>query len=301
LKYRPTVDVVIPCYNVAHIVEKCVTSILNQQYPHPVKVFLVDDGSSDHTLNQLQVFSRHPAVTVLRHKNNRGLAATRNTGIKAGSGEVICFLDSDMVVQPNWIESLVNVLSDHQVVGVIGDSTCPEDEPMNSLDQYLYHRKRGARQFGDNSEISFPYFLFHNTAVKRSVFEIIDLFNEKITSYGGEDTDLAIRLWEAYPKSLRYSSKAQSIHYHKREFNEFCQLMYRYGKINLPSLIAQFPQYSDALGGEWIHSIKGYFLFNPIIRWGIRNLDRFCDGFWLARYQVIDAVIRGARSSIVEK
>ena len=301
MNYSPTVDIVIPCYNVTHIVEKCVKSIMVQEYDNTVKIYLVNDGSTDNTAELLESFSNQSNVTVIHHERNKGLASARNTGIKAGNGEVICFLDSDMVVKQNWIKSHIQVLSDKNVVGVIGDSKIPEGETANLLDKYLYDKRRGARQFGEGKPINFQYFLFHNTAVKRSVFEIIDLFDEKITTYGGEDTELAIRLWEAYPESLRYSSEAISEHHHKRSLDEFCLSMFHYGKSNLSSLIAQYPHYSNELGGQWINSIKGYGLFNPLVRWGVRKMHRFYGCFWSVRYLVVDAVIRGVRSAPVGK
>ncbi len=301
MNYCPTVDIIIPCYNVAHVVEKCFKSIMIQEYDNTVKIYLVNDGSTDNTAELLESFSNRSNVYVIQHERNKGLASARNSGIKAGSGDVICFLDSDMVVKQNWIKALIKVLSDNNVVGVIGDSKIPDGETANTLDKYLYDKRRGARRIGEGKPINFQYFLFNNTAVKRSVFEIIDLFDEKITTYGGEDTELAIRLWEAYPESLRYSSEAISEHYHRRNLDEFCLSMFHYGKSNLSSLISQYPHYSNELGGQWIHSVKGYCLFNPFVRWGVRKTQRICDCFWLIRYLVVDAVIRGARSSLVEK
>ncbi|MFQ6677348.1 MAG: glycosyltransferase [Fidelibacterota bacterium] len=300
MNYCPTVDVVIPCYNVAHVVEKCVRSVINQEYDNTVKIYLVNDGSTDHTAELLGSFSNQSNITVIHHERNKGLASSRNSGIRAGNGDVICFLDSDMVVKQNWIKMQTQVLSNNNVVGVIGDSKMPKNEKINSLDKYLYDKRRGARRFEEGEPINFQYFLFNNTAVRRSVFEIIDLFDENITMYGGEDTELAIRLWEAYPDSLRFSLKAVSEHHHKRSFGTFCESMFQYGKTNLPSLITQYPQYTNHLGGQWIHSIKGYSLFNPILRFGVQKTHRFCDHYWLSRYLVVDAVIRGARSSSVE-
>ncbi len=272
-----------------------------QEYDNTVKFYLINDGSTDHTAELLESFSNQSNITVIHHERNKGLASARNSGIKAGNGNIICFLDSDMIVKQNWIKLHIQILSDNNVVGVIGDSKIPGSETANLLDKYLYDKRRGARQFGEGIPINFQYFLFNNTAVRRSVFEIIDLFDEKITTYGGEDTELAIRLWEAYPESLRYSSEAMSEHYHKRSLDEFCLSMFHYGKFNLSSLITQYPHYSNELGGHWINSMKGYCLFNPFMRWAVRKTNRICDCFWLTRYLVVDAVIRGARSSLVEK
>ena len=92
------------------------------------------------------------------------------------------------------------------------------------------------------------------------------------------------------------SSKAMCEHHHKRALNEFCKSMYHYGKNNFPILLKKYPQYKDDLGGNWIYTLKGLFLFNPIVRWFVGLLNRYLPNIFLTRYMVIDAVIRGARS-----
>ena len=293
----PTIDIVVPCYNVAYIVEHCVSSLLKQSYSeNAITIYLVNDGSSDTTGEILESFSNHQHVKIIHNEKNRGLSAARNSGIQAGDGEVICFLDSDMTVNSDWISAHLNILGKNNIVGVLGDSHLPEGQQPNKLDRYLYDSRRGARRFGEGIPIRFSHFLFNNTSLKRSVFDVIELFDENITSYGGEDTELAIRLWEEYPDGLRFSFSAVCEHHHSRELNEFCNSMYQYGKTNLPSLLEQFPQYSAELGGEWIKSMKGYILFNPIMRWVVSKSRHIYSSYWLSRYQVIDAVIRGARS-----
>jgi len=295
MNYCPTVDIIVPCYNVDHIVEKCVNSVLKQTYKNNVKIYLVNDGSTDNTANILEPFAKNTNITVMHHEQNRGLSTARNSGINAGKGEVICFLDSDMVVKQNWIESHIIVLSDKGIVGVIGDIKLPETEEANPLDKYFYDKRRGARSVGEGGKVDFTYFLLNNTSVKRSVFEIIDFFDENITSYGGEDTDLAIRLWEAYPNGLCFSSKAVSEHHHKRELYEFCQSMSQYGKTNFQILLKKYPHYKNNLGGQYINSLSGYIIFNPITRFMVNILGSMIENYWLKRFLVVDSVIRGAR------
>lgn len=296
MNWTPLVDVIIPCYNVEHIVESCISSVLNQQYQGVFNIFLVNDGSTDQTGTVLDSFHSHSYIKIIHLEKNSGLSTARNKGINAGNGEVILFLDSDMVVQDNWINEHICALGQNNIIGVIGDSILPNGIKPNVLDKYLYDMRRGARQFGENTSISFPYFLFNNTSVKRAIFDVVKLFDENITSYGGEDTELAIRIWEAYPNSLRYSSKAMCEHHHKRALDEFCRSMYNYGRTNLPVLLEKYPQYKNDLGGDWIYTSKGFFLFNPIVRWFIGLLNRYFSNYFLTRYMVIDAVIRGARS-----
>ena len=297
MNWTPLVDVIIPCYNVEHIVENCISSVLNQQYQRDFNIFLVNDGSTDQTGTILDSFHSHSHIKIIHLEKNGGLSTARNEGINAGNGEVVLFLDSDMVVQDNWINEHIRALGQNNIVGVIGDSILPKEIKPNVLDKYLYGLRRGARQFGENTSISFHYFLFNNTSVKRAIFDVVELFDENITSYGGEDTELAIRLWEAYPDGLRFSFTASSEHHHQRELKDFCQSMHHYGKNNLPILLGKYPAYLSDLGGDWIYTLKGFVLFNPIIRWFVEILNRYRPNYFLTRYMLIDAVVRGARSS----
>ena len=296
MSWSPTVDVIIPCYNVKHIVKKCIDSVLKQRYRGKYVIFLINDGSTDQTGAILDSFGNNDNISVIHLKKNSGLSTARNSGVKLSNGEVIIFLDSDMVVKENWIDEHINALRDPHVVGVIGDSKLPKGIEANILDQYFYDPRRGARHFGEKVPIFFPYFLFNNTSVKRLVFDVVELFDEKIKSYGGEDTELAIRLWEAYPDGLRFSFSASCEHHHQRDLKDFCESMYHYGKTNLPTIIKQFPNHKSALGGKWIHSLKGFLLFNPFARWVISKIHQLSSNYWTIRYQVLDSVIRGARS-----
>ena len=114
----------------------------------------------------------------------------------------------------------------------MGDSCLPKNVQPNSLDRYFYSFYRGARNIGESKPLHFRWFLFNNTVIRRSALEVVGKFDDIFTTYGGEDTDLSIRLWEKYPYGLRFSSKAISEHYHERHLEEFCSSMYFYGKNN---------------------------------------------------------------------
>ena len=295
--YNPIVDIIIPCYNVEKIIKKCLNSILNQKYDNQINIYLIDDGSTDNTLSILRSFSTNKNICIISNERNLGRAVTRNKGIKKGDGEVILFLDSDMTVNNNWVKSHVSMLANDNIVGVVGDYILPDDITPNKLDKYLYHPKRGARKFTNNSKIKFQHFLFSNTSIKRNILNNIAIFDESIIYYGGEDTDLAIRLWEKFPDGLIFTTKAPSKHHSNKNINEFYHSMYIYGNKNLPLLLKKYPKYTHELGGEYINTFKGYFIFNPITRSIIQMINLVITNYWITKYLVVDSVIRGARES----
>ena len=260
------VAVIVPCYNIAHIIDKCIESILQQDYPQDkFSIIVVNDGSTDNTKKNLEDYKTYPNFYLLNLEKNKGLSTARNTGIKNSQSEIICFLDGDMIIKPNWLQIIVAELMSEEIIGVIGDTTLPKGEEPNILDHYFYNAQRGARKFGENSAIGPTWILFNNTAVKRFAIKKTGLFDEKFTSYGGEDTDMAIRLWYNFPNAFRFSSKISAEHHHKRTLHQFCKQMEIYGQINLPFLLDRYPEYHQELAGDWVTTWKGRFLFNALL------------------------------------
>ena len=132
-----TVAIVVPCNNVAHIVDQCINSLIRQEYPKDkFSIIAVNDGSTDNTKDHLEVFKTQPNFYLFDHEKNKGLSATRNTGIKNSQSEIVCFLDSDMVIQPDWLQLIVAEFVADEVIGVIGDTTLPKAERSERLDNY---------------------------------------------------------------------------------------------------------------------------------------------------------------------
>jgi len=291
-----TVAVVVPCNNVAHIVDQCIESLVQQDYPKDkFSIIAVNDGSTDDTKEHLELFKTHPNFYFFDHDKNKGLSVARNTGIENSQSDIVCFLDSDMVIQSDWLQLIVVELMAEEVIGIIGDTILPKGEKPNLLDHYFYSAQRGARRFGEGSAIGPTWFLFNNTAVKRYAIKKTGLFDEKFTSYGGEDTDMAIRLWHNFPDALRFSSKISAEHHHKRNLKQFCKQMENYGRTNLPLLLDRYPEYHKELAGDWVTTWKGRFLFNALFSNLLHVINIILPNIIITRYLVIYSVICGAR------
>ena len=192
------IDIVIPCYNVENIIEKCLNSLLSQSYPKDkYHCYFVNDYSNDKTGEILDKYSRDQNITIIHHEKNKGLSATRNTGVAAGDAEFIAFLDGDMTVKKDWIKSFLPYFNNN-IIGVMGDNMPPSDIILNPIEKYYFGTKRGARQFGDGDHISFQYNVLGNAMIKRSKLLEVGFFDENIIQYGGEDTDLSARIWDKY-------------------------------------------------------------------------------------------------------
>lgn len=99
------VTIVVPIYNVEKYLERCIDSILSQTYKN-IEVILVNDGSTD---NSLQLCNKYKSIdnrVIIIDKLNGGLSDARNAGIKKACGEYISFIDSDDFILPTMIEKM---------------------------------------------------------------------------------------------------------------------------------------------------------------------------------------------------
>lgn len=111
-----TLSIVIPVYNRAHIVQRTLTSVLNQDY-RPLQVILVDNYSTDNTLDVLNSFASqyqsHDLDIKVIQESTHTAGAARNSGAKLASGEWIMFFDSDDEMSSNLVSSYLKCIESH--------------------------------------------------------------------------------------------------------------------------------------------------------------------------------------------
>lgn len=103
--YLPLISVIVPVYNVAKILERCINSIRQQIYPN-LEIILVDDGSTDMSGTFCDVFAKQDQRIKVIHQPNQGLSMARNAGLKLATGKWVTFVDSDDTIHPDMIDLL---------------------------------------------------------------------------------------------------------------------------------------------------------------------------------------------------
>lgn len=129
------VSLILPVYNVAPYISRCLKSVMDQTYTGTMECILVDDcGEDDSMAIARQLIAQYQGQIIFRilsHDHNRGLSAARNTGIRAAQGDYLYFLDSDDWIDPQCIASMVSLVERYPGVEMVqaGAHTCGAD-PM---------------------------------------------------------------------------------------------------------------------------------------------------------------------------
>lgn len=113
------ISVVIPVYNAAKYLQRCLASVLCQTYTD-IECILVNDGSKDKSVQLCQSFAKKDSRIIVVNKENEGVDKTRFEGLKHASGEFVMFLDSDDWLEKDAVENLMKPMSQFEADVVVG-------------------------------------------------------------------------------------------------------------------------------------------------------------------------------------
>jgi glycosyltransferase involved in cell wall biosynthesis len=211
---RADVSIVLCTYNRADMLGPALESLVRQETHGQFRfeVVVVDDGSTDGTQVTLQKIVKDSQVPIrcLRGEG-RGIAAARNTGVAAASGEWLAFFDDDQLAEPNWLEEL-RACAGQAGVDVVGGAVrlhLPDEEirKISPFCRATLGETNGGRKLGKCFRKTFPG--SGNMLVRATVFQAVGQFDESWTR-GGSDIELTARLRRAgleawfTPKAIVY-------------------------------------------------------------------------------------------------
>ena len=184
------ISVIIPNYNSGKFLGEAIESVVNQTYKN-IEIIVINDGSTDNTEEIAKKWQkRDERVRYLKHKENKGPSAARNTGIKNSRGEYIAFLDADDVWLPKKIEIQINKINDLDADLVF--SNWYIWEPIKNVRVKAFN----SNPLGNKEDLLCLFIKknFGNPStalLKKSSLEKIGLFDESLKS--SEDYDLWLR------------------------------------------------------------------------------------------------------------
>lgn len=222
------VSVYIPAYNAAEFLASCIESLLAQTLS-PDEILVVDDGSQDASA---EVVARYPGVTLIRHGINKGLAAARNTAMRAARNELVASIDADCVADSCWLAELTRNLTDPAIVGVGGKLI--EGVKRTTADRW---RAVHMPQHWGDSVVSGPRFLFGcNNLFRRSAVLESGGYDERMRT-NGEDTDMCRRLQEKKWEFL-YVPTAQATHMRRDTTRSILDTYWRWWRFSANAYIS---------------------------------------------------------------
>lgn len=188
----PFFTVIIPLYNKENYVESALKSILNQTFTD-YEIIIVNDCSTDKSVSKIEPYLSEK-VTLIHHEKNKGLSASRNTGIKNAKANYVTYLDADDLWKPTFLETINRLISNFPEAKIF--ATNYEEiygskilKPHNNSDS-LANDFEGIIDF---FKLNLKQGIYNHGSVcfESSVFEKVGYYDEKLTF--SEDIDFNIR------------------------------------------------------------------------------------------------------------
>lgn len=294
----PNISIVIPTFNRAHTLYYVLNAIAGQKYDlDNLEVVIVDDGSTDNTQAVVEEYSLvlHIKYLYLEKSKRNGVCRARNVGIQNACGSLLIFLDSDIVICPDYVAQMEADFARCNKVVVLGYVYCYSSCTTNAHEDWSADLKikvdwsdiiqnitmfKEDKRLWDNREIAYqrvednidelcaPWRLLWGNAfsVKREDAVTVGMFDEGFDSYGSEDLEFSYR---CYKKGMRYvlNRRAWAAHY-PHEFNIEQNMMST--KLNRLKVLQKHPSPDIEL-----YTVVGRYQFLRL--WArIKNLDPVC-------------------------
>ena len=193
---HPFVSVAIPTYGRARHLERCLGSLVRQDYPADrYEIVVADDGSTDRTARVVETIRRRAPLPAVRYarQDHRGLNAARNLALRHSSGDPVCFIDDDEDVPPAWLGAMVEGVLRHPAAGCVGG-------PMRLRFEGKPPRTCGREPFGESEldlgddAVEVEHVWGGNMAVRRAAIAAVGPFREDLALLGGTETEWQDRL-----------------------------------------------------------------------------------------------------------
>jgi glycosyltransferase involved in cell wall biosynthesis len=216
------ISVVVPNYNGQRTLKQCLSSLQNQSISHDeYEVIIVDDCSTDESKAYLHttMITGHN-INAIFHDKNKGVSSARNSGIKISRGQIIVFVDNDIIVDFNFVETHKKYHEEiykTRVAVVSNLSYAPEYISNSNFGRYMNSCYIGNRSSMDRKKLDYAdlpssYFGGGISSVKRDDIAVVGLFDENIHGYGAEDEKMGFLLSQAGLRIV-FAEEARALHY----------------------------------------------------------------------------------------
>ena len=210
------ISLYIAAYNAERTIEKSIKSLL-QQTLKPKEIIIINDCSTDKTLNLLKKFNQ---IKIINNKKNYGLAKSRNIALKYSKYDLLASIDSDVICKKNWLETLFNTMVKKKA-DLIGGKLIDKyiKEPANHWRSYYLKQNWGDKQINNPQFIFGANFLLNKKKIKNLNIKYNETFRTN-----GEDVNFS-KVLKSKNCNLYYEPRAICYHY---QFDDVISLSRRY-------------------------------------------------------------------------
>ncbi|OCA69880.1 hypothetical protein BBH99_03575 [Chryseobacterium contaminans] len=246
------ISVIVPTYNRVDTLHKCLQHLEDQSIGiDNYEVIVVDDCSRDETPKFIEDYvSKSKNVKYIRNQTNLGLATTRNVGIRASKGDILMFLDNDLLISNTFLEAHIDLYkaNNNKNIAIVSDVTYqPKDLDKTNFGRFIQSRAIGYRaekymQGIDLADLPSNFFAGGGSSCKREDAFKIGLFEEGLKKYGSEDEVFGYRLKKAGIKIV-FCPAAKLIHFDSNILPHYWRIKYiELGRYSLKTLKEKEPE-----------------------------------------------------------
>ncbi|NLP11763.1 glycosyltransferase [bacterium] len=222
--HPPMLSVVLPTCDRCSYLQRTLSSLFAQTLSRDrYEIIVVDDGSTDGTRDCME---RYPQIKFI-HQEHRGPAAARNRGAYAAAGEILVFIDDDCTAPADWLQRVRDYFNraDHVVCGgkTINAAT---NRYLSGIHQFIIDFWQAAVNRGQGEDL---FLTSNNLAVRRSVFEQLHGFDEKILHAGAEDRRLVQAIRDNGWR-IDFLTDLVIYHHHELSLRRFIRQQFHYGR-----------------------------------------------------------------------
>ncbi len=188
----PLVSIIIPVYQHAPFLKKCINSALYQTYKN-LEVIIIDDKSPDiEVANILMNYEQHPRAKVFFNQMNLGISATQNRALLESRGDIIAFLDCDDYLAPDAVASCIAQWKKNTVYS--HSARVNIDSNNNEINRICFQQLPRKDYFAENLD---SMYATHFKMIRRDVFSRLGLFDPRFDC--AQDFDYLMRVAAHYP------------------------------------------------------------------------------------------------------
>ena len=215
--------IVIINFNSEKYIEKCLMSCINQNTKFKHEIIIIDDASTDNSFSKIKPY-KSKSIKVFRNKKNLGIEKTSNFGLKKSRGKYVCRVDSDDLLDPNFVETMIKnfknkvtfCYSNSRVINSFGKTISKKILPN--------FNKQEIKARGD--------FLATGTVYKKNIFKKLGYYNTRYKNCGLENFEFILNLiFLKREKGIRINKFLFSLRKHSKNISKIKKkLIFNYGK-----------------------------------------------------------------------